>query len=97
MFVIKKMLPKIEKPIENNIIKLHISGDGLNLTKTRFSVVNFCFKVLNKCIFEEQKKIKNRKKIPKPKQNKIFTLGRLLILIPQILKQLMIFILLRNF
>jgi hypothetical protein len=46
-FVLKKIYEELEKNIENNIFKIHLCGDGCSLTRTKFSIVNFCFKVLN--------------------------------------------------
>jgi len=46
-FVIKKVYEKLKKNISNNIFKIHLSGDGCTITKTKLNLVNFCFKVLN--------------------------------------------------
>jgi hypothetical protein len=46
-FVLKKIYEKLEKNISDNIFKIHLSGDGCTITKTKFNLVNFCFKVLN--------------------------------------------------
>jgi len=46
-FVLKNIYEELEKNIENNIFKIHLCGDGCSLTRTKFSIVNFCFKVLN--------------------------------------------------
>ena len=50
VFTLKKIYENfsIEKRAAlQNTFKLHLSGDGCNITKTKFNIINFTFKVLN--------------------------------------------------
>ena len=64
--------------IKDFVLKIHLSGDGLNLTRTRFNLVNFCFKILNETVpmGKSQYTFKRQIKFKKLKQNNIYTLGK---------------------
>lgn len=52
-FTLKKVYERLlndNKTIENNTFKIHLSGDGCRITRTRFNIINFTFKVLNDSI-----------------------------------------------
>jgi len=75
-FVIRNT--KFRLPLDKNFnFKIHLSGDGLNLTRTKFNLVNFCFKLINEThpAGKTEYKYKNELKHKKIKQNDIHTLG----------------------
>jgi len=52
-FTLKKIYERSSngnRPIENDTFKLHLSGDGCIITRTRLKIINFNFKVLNEGI-----------------------------------------------
>lgn len=49
-FTIKKIYQQIIQKgryIENNTFRIHLSGDGCGITRTKFNIISFTFKVLN--------------------------------------------------
>ena len=46
-FTIRKIYQKLNSVIENDTFNVHLSGDGMQLTKTKLNLINFTFKILN--------------------------------------------------
>ena len=44
-FVLTKIWERM--PIVNNEFRIHLLGDGCNVSRTRIKIVKFCFKVIN--------------------------------------------------
>lgn len=46
-FVLKKIFQQLGGQIEESTFNIHLCGDGMCLTRTRVTIINFAFKVMN--------------------------------------------------